>query len=92
MSLAIFFPERYAKQTVGTFYHNQKNSYNKRKIGFKFTKKQVKNKNHDLSCYGIAVAVLRAQGPSQNTEKTHKSLKQKQSHGTLSDCSWWDDW
>ena len=69
MSLAIFFPEIYAKQTVGTFYHNQKNSHNMRKIGYKITKKQVKNKNSDLSCDDIAVAVFRVQDPSQNIEK-----------------------
>ena len=40
-----------------------------RKIGYKITKKQVKNKNSDLSCDDIAVAVFRVQGPSQNIEK-----------------------
>ena len=42
MSLSIFFPEIYAKQTVGTFYHNQKNSQNTSKIGYKFTKNTEK--------------------------------------------------
>ena len=72
MSLAIFFPEIYAKQTVRTYYHNQKNSHNMRKIGYKITKKQVKNKNSDLSCDDIAVAAFRVQGPSQTIEKLRK--------------------
>ena len=63
-----------------TFYHNQKNSYNVRKIGYKITKKQVKNKNSDLSCDDIAVAVFRVQGPSQNIEKLRKLLMLN--HGT----------
>ena len=46
-----------------------------RKIGFKIMKKQVKNKNSAHSCHDIAVAVLRAQGPSQNIEKTDKIMK-----------------
>ena len=42
MSLAIFFPEIYTKQTVGTFYHNQKNGQYMMEIGYKIPKKQVK--------------------------------------------------
>ena len=43
MSLAIFFPEMYTKQTVGTFYHNQKDGQYMMEIGYKIPKKQVKN-------------------------------------------------
>ena len=64
MSLAISFPDISAKQTVGTFYYNQKNGHNMSKIGYKFTKKWVKNKNSAHCCHGFAVAVLRVQGPS----------------------------
>ena len=39
MWLAIFAPEIYAKYTMGTFYYNQKTSYNMRKIGYKIMKK-----------------------------------------------------
>ena len=39
MSLAIFFPEINTKQTVGTFYYNQKNGHNMREIGYKIPKK-----------------------------------------------------
>ena len=56
---SFFFPEIYAKQSVGTFYENQTNSCNKRKIGYKFTKKLVRNKNGAHCCHAIAVAVLR---------------------------------
>ena len=65
MSLAIFYPEIYAKQTVETFYYNQKNSHNTSKIGYKITKKNIKNNNNAHSCHDIAVAVLRVQGPPQ---------------------------
>ena len=65
MWLAIFVPEIYAKQTVGTFYYNQKNSHNMRKIGYKIKKKLVKNKNSAYSCHGIEVVVRTVQGPSQ---------------------------
>ena len=65
MLLSIFFPEISAKQTVGTFYYNQKNSHNMRKIGYKIQKKSVKNKNSAYSCHGIEVAVLIVQGPTQ---------------------------
>ena len=69
MWLAIFVSEIYAKQTVRIFYHNQKNSQNMRKIGYKIRRNYVKNKNSTHSCRDIAVAVLRVQGPSQNIEK-----------------------
>ena len=62
MWLAIFVPEIYAKQTVGTFYYNQKNSHN---MSYKIKKKLVKNKNSAYSCHGIEVAVLTVQGPYQ---------------------------
>ena len=39
MWLDIFFPEIYAKQTVGIFYSNQKSSHNIMKIDYKVTKK-----------------------------------------------------
>ena len=53
-----------------------------RKIGYKITKKWLKNKNSDLSCDDIAVAVFRVQDPSQNIEKLGKLLKQMLNHGT----------
>ena len=74
MWLAIFVPEIYAKQTVGTIYYNKKNSHNMRKFGYQITKKSVKNENSAHSCHDIAVAVLRVQGPSQNIEKTKKII------------------
>ena len=75
MSLAIFFPEIYTKQTVGTFYHNQKNGQYMMEIGYKIPKKQVKNWNSAHSCHDIAVAVLRALGPSLNLGQPQKCIK-----------------
>ena len=86
---AIFFSKIYAKQTVGTFYHNQKNGHNMRKIGYKIMKKWEKNKNSAHSCHDIAVAVLVVQGQSQNIEKTDKIIKAEWWY--ISYCSWWDD-
>ena len=53
-----------------------------KKIGYKITKKYLKNKINVHSCHDIGVAMLRVQDPSQIWKKLRKLLKQKQSHGT----------
>ena len=53
-----------------------------KKIGYKITKKCLKNKINVYSCHDIGVAMLRVHDPSQIQKKLTKLLKQKQSHGT----------
>ena len=48
-----------------SFTITRKNSYNMKKIGYKITKKCLKNKINVHSCHDIGVAVLRIQDPSQ---------------------------
>ena len=82
MLLSIFFPEIYAKQTVGTFYYNQKNSHNTSKIGYKITKKTSKITIMPIPAMTLQWLCSGFRVHHKYRNKLRKLLKQKQSHST----------
>ena len=92
MWLAIFFPEIYAKQTVGTFYYNQKNSHNTSKIGYKITKNTTKIRIVPILAMTLQWLCSGLRVHHKYRNKTEKIIKTKAESWYISDCSWWDGW